>query len=131
VKILDEGPFVQDKATVADQDPHSNAYKLPVSVPRWIHERFPPLHELLCTHDVARLSRRLRWVIAGLCLIGRFTKKLKLHKRVIRRHRSEAVAWLAENLGITRSHGKAKRSGARRHRRKPGTRGKTSPGIRR
>lgn len=131
MKTFDEGPFVQIKATAAERDVHSNASKPPVSVPQWIHERFPPLHELLCTHDLARLSRRLRWVIAGLCLIGRISKKLKLHKRAIRRHRSEAVAGWAENLGITRGRGKAKRSVARRHRRKPGTKGKTSPGIRR
>ena len=131
LRIFNEAPSVQVKSNDPDQDANSSSCKMPAPVSRWIQERYPPLHELLCTHDVARLTRRLRWVIAGLCLIGKFSKKLKLKGRAISCRRSDVVAWLAQNFGFTRHHGKAKRSRARRRRRRPGAHDKTSPAIRR
>jgi hypothetical protein len=43
-----------------------------VTLSRWINEPYPPLTELLSAHDVARLTRRPRWLLVGLELIGRF-----------------------------------------------------------
>ena len=102
------------KATASDSNQLSRARKKPISISRCINERYPPLHELLCAHDVARLTRRPRWVIAGLCLIGRFPRKLLFRGRAIGWRRSDLLPWLARDLVGTGDHGGAKRSDARR-----------------
>ena len=126
---FDETPVVQLRTTDLDQD--SKTSKMPTSVSRWIQERLPPLQELLCTHDLVRLTRRLRCVIAGLCLIGRFSKTLKRHGHTVAGRRFDGIARLAEQLGFRRDKGRIKRSPTRRRRRKRGTHGKASPDGRR
>jgi predicted DNA-binding transcriptional regulator AlpA len=64
----------------------------------WVNERLPPFNELLRSQDVARLTRRPRWLIAGLCLIGRFPKGQNFHGRAIGWRRSEVLDWLGRNL---------------------------------
>lgn len=128
---FDETPVVQLKTTDPDQDSNSKTSRMPTSVSRWIHERLPPLHELLCTHDVVRLTRRLRCVIAGLCLIRRFSKSLKRHSHAVGRRRFDRLARLAERLGFTRHPRRSKRSPTRRRRGKRGSHGKASPDGRR
>jgi len=128
---LDETTVVQLRTTDPDQDSNSKTSRMPTSVSRWIHERLPPLQELLCTHDVVRLTRRLRCVIAGLCLIRRFSKTLKRHGRAVGGRRFDGIARLAEQLGFRRDKGRIKRSPTRRRRRKRGPHGKASPDGRR
>jgi hypothetical protein len=76
--------------------------KQPVSVAisPWINERPPPLHELLSAHDVARLTRRPSWMLVGLCLIGRFPKRLMFQGRAIGWRRSEILDWMARDLSV-------------------------------
>jgi predicted DNA-binding transcriptional regulator AlpA len=69
-----------------------------VLISPWVNERFPPINELLRSQDVARLTRRPRWLIAGLCLIGRFPKRLNFHGRAIGWRRSEVLDWLGRNF---------------------------------
>lgn len=77
------------------------AQKTPVSISPWINERYPPLHELLSAHDVARLIRRPRWAIAGLRLIRRFPKSLKFRGRPIGWRRSDVMNWMARSAALT------------------------------
>jgi hypothetical protein len=126
---FDETPVVQLKTTNPDQD--SKTSTMPTSVSRWMHERLPPLQELLCTHDVVRLTRRLRCLIAGLCLIRRFSKTLKRHGHTVAGRRFDGIARLAEQLGLRRDKGRIKRSTTRRRRRKRGSHGKAAPDGRR
>jgi len=69
---------------------------LPVRIATWVNERCPPLSEILSAHDVARLTRRPRWVLTGLCLIGRFPKRLQLRGRKIGWRRAEVLDWMAQ-----------------------------------
>ncbi len=128
---FDETPVVQPRTTNSEQDSNSKTSRIPISVSRWIHERLPPLHELLCTHDVVRLTRRLRCVIAGLCLIRRFSISLKRHSHAVGRRRFDGIARLAEQLGLRRNRRGSNRSPTRRRRRKRGTHSKASPAGRR
>lgn len=98
------------KAFAPDPNPTPRLRKTPVSMSRWINERNPPLHELLSAHDVVRLTRRPRWVIAGLCLIGRFPKKLKFRGRAIGWRRSDVLEWLARDITAVGDHAPAIRS---------------------
>jgi hypothetical protein len=61
-----------------------------VSISKWVNEPLPPLSELLTTHDVVRLTRRRRWVIAGLVLLRRFPKKRTFH--------GQASGWLRSEV---------------------------------
>ena len=128
---FDETPVVQLRTTDPDHGSNSKTFRMPTSVSRWINERLPPLHELLCTHDVARLTRRLRCVIAGLCLIRRFSKTFKRHGHAVAGRRFDGIARLAEHLGFRRDKGRIRRSPARRRRRKRGIHCKASPDGRR
>jgi hypothetical protein len=126
---FDETPVVQLRTT--DPDQNSKTSRMPTSVSRWIHERLPPLHELLCTHDLVRLTRRLRCVIAELCLIRRLSKTLKRLGHAVAGRRFDGIARLTERLGFTHNHGRIKRAPTRRCRRKRGSHGKASPDGRR
>jgi integrase len=64
---------------MSPQDLPSNDERAPcaaspdrVTLSKWVNERFPPWEQLLSAHDVARLTRRPRWVLLGLMLLGRF-----------------------------------------------------------
>lgn len=87
----------------------------PLTISRWVNERYPPLNELLSAHDVARLTRRPHWVLTGLCLIGRFPKKLKFHGRSVGWRRSDVLDWMSRDLAIAREGEPALRACARKH----------------
>src|SRR5580658_4166904 len=70
----------------------------PVTLSPWINEHFPAWEQLLSAHDVARLTRRPRWVIASLILVRRFPRKRRYHGRGIGWLRSDVIHWLAKDL---------------------------------
>jgi predicted DNA-binding transcriptional regulator AlpA len=70
----------------------------------YINEPLPNWEELLSAHDVARLTRRPRWVVLSLSLLGRFPRKHRYHGRSIGWLRSDVVAWLARDLRVLRCH---------------------------
>ena len=41
-----------------------------VTLPPWVNEPLPGFSDLLSAHDVARLTRRSRWVLSGFMLLG-------------------------------------------------------------
>jgi len=69
--------------------------RVDVTLPCWVNERFPAWAELLSTHDVARLTRRPRWLLASLMLVGRFPRKCRYRGRDIGWLRSEVLDWLS------------------------------------
>jgi hypothetical protein len=93
------------------------ARPVPLTISKWGNERFPPLNELLSAHDVARLTRRPRWVLAGVCLIGGFPKRLKFRGRRIGWRRSEVLDWMSRDLAIARDNDNASRACVRNHHR--------------
>jgi len=62
----------------------------------FVNEPFPAWDELLSAHDVARLTRRPRWVLAGLAFFGHFPRKRRYHGRGIGWARVEVSLWLAK-----------------------------------
>jgi hypothetical protein len=86
-----------------------------LSISRWVNEKYPPWSELLSAHDVARLTRRPLWVLAGLCLIGRFPKKLKFRGRGIGWRQSEVLDWMSRDPEMARENEGTPRACARKH----------------
>ena len=75
------------------------ATPLQVSLSRWVNESLPSWQEILTAHDVARLTRRRRWVLETLTLFGRFPRKHRFHGRRIGWQRRDVLLWLgAETL---------------------------------
>jgi predicted DNA-binding transcriptional regulator AlpA len=60
------------------------------------NEKPSPWGEILSAHDVARLTRRHRWVVHALALIGRFPKPQRFHDRSIGWAKHDVASWLAE-----------------------------------
>lgn len=65
-----------------------------VSLSRWVNERFPAWDELLTARDVARLTRRHRWLVSALTLLGKFPKKHAVHGRRVFWGRCDVQRWL-------------------------------------
>jgi len=65
-----------------------------VSLSRWVNESLPSCQELLTAHDVARLTRRRRWVLETLTLFGRFPRKQRFHGRRVGWRRRDVLLWL-------------------------------------
>jgi hypothetical protein len=81
-----------------------------LAISRWVNEPYPPLNELLSAHDVARLMRRPRWQLTGLCLIGWFPRKLRFRGRGVGWRRSEVLDWIARNVPINNNDAPATQS---------------------
>jgi predicted DNA-binding transcriptional regulator AlpA len=73
------------------------AREAPLTISRWVNEPYPPLCELLSAHDVARLTRRPRWMLMGLGLIGQFPRRRRLRGQWVGWYRSEVLEWIARN----------------------------------
>jgi predicted DNA-binding transcriptional regulator AlpA len=75
--------------------PASPAASCRVSLSPYVNELFPNWEELLSAHDVARLTRRPRWMLASLALVGRFPRKQRFHGRDIGWLKAEVIAWMS------------------------------------
>ena len=71
-----------------------------VTLSKWVNERFPPWEQLLSAHDVARLTRRPRWVLLGLMLFGRFPTKQCFHGRRIGWLRDDVLDWIGKGASF-------------------------------
>ena len=69
-----------------------------VTLSRWVNERFPAWEQLLSAHDVARLTRRPRWWLLSMAVLGQFPRKQSFHGRGIGWLRCDVLHWLARNL---------------------------------
>jgi predicted DNA-binding transcriptional regulator AlpA len=65
-----------------------------VPLSRWVNEPFPAWSEILTSHEVARLTRRHRWILSALSFVGRFPKKREFHGRPIGWVRTDVNHWL-------------------------------------
>jgi predicted DNA-binding transcriptional regulator AlpA len=66
-----------------------------VSLSPWVNEPLPPIEELLTARDVARLTRRARWMVATPALVGRLPRQRRYHGRSVGWLRSDVLYWLA------------------------------------
>jgi predicted DNA-binding transcriptional regulator AlpA len=65
-----------------------------VCLSKWVNEPLPPLNEILSSHEVARLTRRPRWVLATLTFLGKFPRAHRYRGRGIGWRQSEVLNWL-------------------------------------
>jgi hypothetical protein len=94
--------------------PESPAASHRVSISRYVNEPLPNWQEFLSAHDVARLPRRLRWLLVGMAIIGRFPRKQQFRGRSIGWLRSHIVDWMTKEASTTRT---AEGPGPRRRKR--------------
>src|SRR5258708_14338871 len=56
-----------------------------VTISPWVNEQLPDIQGILCSRDLARLTRRPRWELFGLALIGKFPRR--------KRYRGRPIGW--------------------------------------
>jgi predicted DNA-binding transcriptional regulator AlpA len=78
--------------------PASAAASHRVSLSPYVNERLPNWEELLSAHDVARLTRRPRWMLTSMVFLRRFPRKRRYHGRGIGWLRSDVIHWLGKDL---------------------------------
>jgi predicted DNA-binding transcriptional regulator AlpA len=66
-----------------------------VSTSKWVNETYPAWDQTLAAHDVTRLTRRHRWVLVALTLLGRFPKPQRFHGRRVGWGLREVEQWIA------------------------------------
>jgi predicted DNA-binding transcriptional regulator AlpA len=84
--------------------PESPATSHRVSLSPYVNEPLPNWEEFLCAHDVARLTRRPRWMVLSLALLGRFPRKRRFHGRGIGWSRTDILDWLARDQRTVPCH---------------------------
>src|ERR1700733_1550169 len=84
--------------------PASSVASHRVSLSPFVNEPLPNWEELLSAHDVARLTRRPRWMVLSLALLGRFPRKHRYHGRNVGWLRSDVLTWLSRDLRVLRCH---------------------------
>jgi len=68
-----------------------------VTLPKWVNEKLPALDQILSARDVARLTRRRRWVVYALTLFGGFPRRRRFKGSAIGWAKQDIVAWLAKH----------------------------------
>lgn len=69
-----------------------------VTISPWVNEPLPDIQGILCSRDLARLTRRPRWVLCGLALIGKFPRKRRFRGRLVGWCRAEVLDWMSRDL---------------------------------
>lgn len=69
-------------------------------LPRWVNEPLPDLRALLTANEISRLTRRPRWLLLGLAVLGRFPKQRTHCGRPVGWHRADVLDWLTQNMAI-------------------------------
>lgn len=72
-----------------------------VTISPWVNEPLPDIRGILCSRDLARLTRRPRWELFGLTLIGKFPRKKRYRGRPIGWCRTEVLEWMTRELTVT------------------------------
>src|SRR5215472_1736741 len=96
--------MTSDDLSAESQGPATVPF-LKVVLSPYVNQPFPAWEELLSAHDVARLTRRPRWVLTSLVLLGRFPKRCRYHGRGIGWLRSDVLSWLTRDLEAPRCRG--------------------------
>jgi len=91
---------MSDQLSIADMPVATVRKASSVVISPWVNEPHPPLHTLLSSHDVARLTRRPSWLLISLSLIGRFPKKAKFRGRAFGWRQSEVFEWMARDFNV-------------------------------
>ena len=65
-----------------------------VRLSKWVSEPYPPWAESFTAHDLARLTRRRRWVLAALAAVGGFSPRSRFQGHAIGWHRADVERWV-------------------------------------
>src|SRR5712671_878704 len=71
-----------------------------VTISPWVNEPLPNIQGILCSRDLARLTRRPRWVLCGLSLIAKFPRRKRYRGRVVGWCRSEVLEWMTREPSV-------------------------------
>lgn len=71
-----------------------------VTISPWVNEPLPDIRGILYSRDLARLTRRPRWELFGLALIGKFPRKKRYRGRPIGWCKSEVLEWMTRELTV-------------------------------
>jgi len=94
------------------------AHTATITISPWVNEPLLDIKGILCSRDLARLTRRPRWELFGLALIGKFPRKKRYHGRPIGWCRAEVLEWMTREMSVekeTQERLNAPRRCARRH----------------
>ena len=69
-------------------------------LPRWVNEPLPDLRALLSASEISRLTRRPRWLLLGLAVLGRFPKQRTHCGKPVGWHRADVLDWLTQNMAV-------------------------------
>jgi len=69
-------------------------------LPRWVNEPLPDLRAILSASEISRLTRRPRWLLFGLAVLGRFPKQRTHCGKSVGWHRADVLDWLTQNMTI-------------------------------
>ena len=67
-------------------------------LPRWVNEPLPDLRAILSASEISRLTRRPRWLLLGLAVLGRFPKQRTHCGKPVGWHRADVLDWLTQNM---------------------------------
>jgi predicted DNA-binding transcriptional regulator AlpA len=96
--------FMSPEDSTPAQSAPSAAVSKNVTLSRWVNEQFPAWEQLLSAHDVARLTRRPRWVLLGMLMLRQFPRKHRFHGRAIGWLRADVLDWMARDIRNTQCH---------------------------
>jgi hypothetical protein len=71
-----------------------------VTISPWVNEPLINVQGILCSRDLARLTRRPRWVLCGLALMGKFPGPKRYRGRVVGWCRVEVLEWMTRELSV-------------------------------
>ena len=71
-----------------------------VYLPRWVNEPLPDLRAILSAGEISRLTRRPRWLLLGLAVLGRFPKQRTHCGKAVGWHRADVLDWLTQHMTI-------------------------------
>jgi len=69
-------------------------------LPQWVNEPLPDLRALLTANEISRLTRRPRWLLLGLAVLGRFPKQRTHCGKPVGWHRADVLDWLTQHMTI-------------------------------
>ena len=71
-----------------------------VYLTRWVNEPLPDLRAILSASEISRLTRRPRWLLLGLAVLGRFPKQRTHCGKPVGWHRADVLDWLTQNMAV-------------------------------
>jgi predicted DNA-binding transcriptional regulator AlpA len=71
-----------------------------VTVSPWVNEPLPDIHAILCSRDLARLTRLPRWLLCGLAMMGKFPRRKRYRGRLVGWCRAEVLEWMTRDLAV-------------------------------